>query len=66
MSEKFYSLEMKNISVGDILCYRFNAEDKYLVLADGLEISLLELFSGHVLHPTPMDVLNNFLKVEDE
>ena len=64
MSEQFYVVSAGNINAGDVLCDRFNKDERFLVLDDTISLTLLEISTGRYLYPTPLDLINNFLKVE--
>lgn len=66
MKEKFYIIEAKDINAGDILCDRFDSTDKYLVLDSTVDLMLLQICSGKRVCPTPLDLVNNFLRVTNE
>ena len=64
MSGCYYIISVSDINAGDILCDRFNLEEKFLVLDDSINLTLLEISTGRFFNPTPLDVIKNFLKVE--
>jgi hypothetical protein len=66
MNEKYYLINVHDINVGDMLCSRFNKSDKYLVLKDSIDLTLLELNTGRYFYPAPLDVVRNFMKVSYE
>jgi hypothetical protein len=64
--DKYYYITLQDICAGDILCSRFNNEDKFLVLDDTVNLTLLEINTGRYIHPTPFDLVHNFLKVLED
>jgi len=66
LKEQFYIINASNIKVGDILCSRFDKDEKFLVLDNSKNLIFLEINTGFFVYPTPLDVINNFLKVSGD
>lgn len=66
MKTKYYVVQMYSINTGDMIYNKFNIQEQFLVLDSTIDLTLLEINTGKILKPTPLDLVHNYLKLEQD